>query len=131
PTALEAARPQPHLIREKLGDAALADAIEHQQGLVLDAAHHRNAVLGHSLDIAEPTAPLRLLRRIAGVARELGGDGMALAGLGNSRLEALLDNPPGRLRRQHCAERCAVKAKRRTEIRSRRLEQRAALLNVT
>ena len=35
PAALEAARPQPHLVGQELRDAALADPVEHQQRLAV------------------------------------------------------------------------------------------------
>src|SRR5258708_12128434 len=56
---------------------------------------------------------------------------MTVAGLSDSRLEAVVDEAPGGLGWQDRAERRAVKAEGRTEIRSRRLEQRAAFLNIT
>ena len=70
--ALEAARPQPGMVGEELGDAALADALEDQQRAVGDAGHQHLAVVGLDVELAEPAAPVGLA-----LAAEVGGDRVA------------------------------------------------------
>src|SRR5262249_53149809 len=122
--------PQPHMIGKELRDAALADAVEHQERGALDAAHHRDAVTRRRLDVAEPAAPCRLLALAGGIAREVGGDGMTLADFGDVRLEAALDDAARGLGRQDLAQGRAVEAQRRAEIGARGFEKRAALLDI-
>ena len=59
PAAVEAAGPQPHVIGQQLGDAALADAVEHEQRVVVGAAHHGVARARARCLEAEPAAPAR------------------------------------------------------------------------
>ncbi len=59
PAALEAARPEPHLIGEKQPDPAFAFAREDEQRLRIGAGKNRRAARHIGIDLAEPAAPGR------------------------------------------------------------------------
>ena len=70
--ALEAARPEPHLVGQQLRHPALPDAVEHQQRVAAIAAHHGHPVMDTRIDLAEPAPPGRLAarpRRLPGALR--------------------------------------------------------------
>src|SRR3546814_5314285 len=74
--ALEAARPQPHVVAHDLRHAPLAEAVEDQQRVLADTLHQHVAAVGVALDLAEPAAPARRVVRAA-AAVEPGGHRMA------------------------------------------------------
>ena len=127
--AVDAAVPQPQVIGQKLRHAALADAVEDHQRLLLGTGQHGVAALGARRDQAEPAAPFRLLVGIAGL-REIGRHRMTLADLGDLGLEAGLDHVARRCAGQDGAERCAIERALGRENRADRDEQRAAALHV-
>src|SRR5439155_15231088 len=129
PPALEAPRPQPHLVGEELGDPALADPVENEERLAVIAVHDRRAAMGAGLDLTKPAAPSRRLAGLAG-ARQILGHRVTPALLGQLRLEALLIDIAGRLGRQDLAQRRAEEAHRRAEARARRFEEGAAIAHI-
>ena len=82
--AFVAARPQPDVIGQQQRDAAFAFARQHQERLVVRALHHGGAGGALGVDQPEPAAPVR---RIAVRAFEPARHRMALAGLGEPRVE--------------------------------------------
>ena len=88
--ALVAARPQPGMVGEQQRDAALADAVQHQQRLVVGAVHDDVALRLVDVDQAEAAAPVR---RVGLRAFEVAGHRMALAEVGDGRVVGLLDAP--------------------------------------
>ena len=91
------------------------------------AFHQHLGVARIGFDDAEPMAPRGL---VAGGARQVAGDGMLLAELGELRLERLLDHPACRHGGEDLAERRAVEAERRGVIVAGRDQHRAALFDV-
>ena len=79
---LVAARPQPDLVAQHQGDAALVLARQHQQRPVVGAGHHGHALDGLAVDLAEPLAPGG---RVLVAARQAARDRVLLA-VGASRL---------------------------------------------
>ncbi len=62
PTAVIAAGPQPAMIGKELGDAALANPVEHQQWQVAGSLHQNFGLRCRGdIDHAEPAAPFRFL----------------------------------------------------------------------
>src|SRR6516165_5256451 len=96
--ALEAARPQPDVIRQQHRDAALALARELQQRLAVGPLHQGGAAVGAGIDHPEPVAPVR---RVGGRALEAARHRMALAEVGQARHEGLLGGVAVGLRGQH------------------------------
>ena len=70
--ALEPAGPQPGVVRQELGDPALAHTLEDEQRPIRHAGHQDLAVLGLDVELAEPAPPFGL----AGPA-QVGGHGVA------------------------------------------------------
>src|SRR5437763_1682158 len=79
--ALEAARPQPHLVGQQLRGPAFADPIEDQERLAVIAAHDRGALMDARLDLAEPAPPTRRLALLAD-PRQILGHRVAAAEIG-------------------------------------------------
>src|ERR1700730_5765063 len=88
-TPLEAARPEPHLVRKQLRHPALPDAVEHEKRVAVIAAHNRHTVMNMRLDLAEPTAPRRFAA-LRATSRQLFGYRMPAAEIGELRFEPLL-----------------------------------------
>ena len=61
PAALEAARPQPGVVGQQLGDPPLADPLQHQERPLGDAAHQHLDAGDLDVDLAEPAPPGRLV----------------------------------------------------------------------
>ena len=80
------------MIGEELRHAALARARQHEKRLVVEARHDDVARAGIGIDQAEPAAPGR---RLAAAAGEAARHRMALAALGDLRLEAAFDDLAG------------------------------------
>jgi hypothetical protein len=79
---------------------------QQQQWLAIDAAQHANGVsLWRRLDVPEPAAPARVLGIGPGAARQVSGDGMALALVGDVGLVSLLEHLARGFRGKHNAER--------------------------
>ena len=124
PAALIAARPEPGLVGGHQRHAALAHAVEHQERAILDAGHqHLARGFGLHLDLAQPAAPdIR-----AGQAR---GHWMTIAKIRDDGAERLFQHPRGRRAGHDLAQRGPVEAVRRGEVRPRRDQDSAALLDV-
>src|SRR5262249_41778014 len=90
------------------------------------AAHNGVAALDGRTDQAEPAAP----GRFASAARQVGGDGMPQADIGDHRPIPLFDDLASRFARQHIAERRLVEPERSTHADAGGIQQRAALLDV-
>ena len=128
PPALEAARPQPRLIRRQQRDATLALAVEHQQRPVLGARQHGAAAVGVDVDLTEPAAPGRLLCGVGIGAGEALRDRMLQAVAGQFGLERGFDDATRGHRRQHRRQRRARQAQAARVIVAGRHQQRAAVL---
>ena len=87
--ALEAARPEPALVGQEHADAAFALAVEQQQRPLVGTLHDDLALGPVDADEAEPAAPVR---RLAGRAVEAARHRMALAEVGQARVEGLVDD---------------------------------------
>src|ERR1051326_5388745 len=111
PAAFEAARPQPHLIGQELRHPPFADPVENQQRVAMLAAHHSSAVVDARLDLAKPASPTGRLARLSGT-RQVLGDGMAAASVGQLRFESVFVHIAGRLGRQDLAQRRPGEARR-------------------
>ena len=90
PAGFKSARPQPDLITEQLRDPPLADPVKNKQRVIADAPHQCVTMPFGDFDLPEPSAPTR--RLIVG-ARQVGGHRVTPAGLGQARLESLLEDP--------------------------------------
>src|SRR6185437_15667088 len=89
-----------------------------------------DAAMRIGIDIAEPAAPFRRLLAVRRITGQISRHGMAPPGLGDARQEAFLEDIAGWLGRQHAAQRRAVEAQGRAEVRACRLEQRAAFPDI-
>ena len=127
--ALEAARPQPHVVGHELGHPPAVDLIEQQDGPSLGALHQHRPPLGLDVDLAEPAAPERCFVARAG-ARKRRGHRVAAADIAKPRAETALEDLAGGTRRQDEAQRRAEQTVGTGEGGAGGGQQRAALLDV-
>lgn len=132
PAALEAAIPQPRVIRGEQRHPPLAGMRQHQQRLVLGALHHHLAGGIGQLDLAQPAAPVLGPGLALGRWRALEprGHRMAQAKLGRARQIGLGQHPPGRPRRHDLSKRRLPQALDGGEFWPGRDQHRAAAFDV-
>ena len=132
PAAVEAARPQPRMVRCQQRHAAFAFAVEDQQRLIFGAAHNHAAAVFTDFGLAEPAAPAWLGFGVGKLRRNRSGQShrhrMLLAFGCDLGAERRFDDASRWRRRQHRRQRRLMDREITGVIAASGNQQRAAVL---